>query len=620
MDRRSGWGTSRPPTLAGRFSAWLVVIAVILAVALGTMLASLSRLETARKANHRTDQRVEAGAHVLRDVLDTQIGVRGFLLTGQERFLEPTRAAAERFPGDRARLLDLVDEHQAELVRGLAEEAADLVQGLGPQVVSDPPRTRRGIVAVLSAGNERVDALRTQVERFATVEQREGDQLEDAAIARAEQTRWVAITGTIAALLALALLGWRVQRLAVHPLSRLVEGTRRLAGGDYSARLDVPELRELAQVSASFNELGDALLDRDLMIAQQTEQLEERVAERTMELDRSRMEVLQRLALAAERRDDDTYAHTERVGALSERIAHALGLDQRRCELLRLAAPLHDVGKIGVPDAVLLKEGPFTPEERLAMQEHTTIGAEILGGSSSPVIQTAERIALTHHEWWDGSGYPAGLRGEEIPLEGRIVAIADVYDALTHDRPYRTALAPQEALDIVRGGSGTQFDAALVATFVRTRAIIEGLEGDGVQADRRRLSFDPDAGSDRLGALARAGMLCAPVLRTLPGTAVLVFDTALRFVMAEGRAFAARGIDPATIVGRSLGDVVPADRLAALRPIYDRTLAGFEVRTTISTADGVPYVVSSAPLRDEEGCIIGGLIVSHEAADGATAA
>jgi putative two-component system response regulator len=151
------------------------------------------------------------------------------------------------------------------------------------------------------------------------------------------------------------------------------------------------------------------------------------------------METLERLAIAAEFRDDDTGEHTKRVGFSSSLLAEAAGMTPIYVERMASAAPLHDVGKIGIPDAILLKPGKLTDGEFATMRSHTTIGGEILSGGSSHVLSMADEIALSHHEKWNGSGYPNRLSGEEIPLSGRIVALSDVFDALTHERPYKKA-------------------------------------------------------------------------------------------------------------------------------------------------------------------------------------
>ena len=193
--------------------------------------------------------------------------------------------------------------------------------------------------------------------------------------------------------------------------------------------------------------------------------LEQRVQERTQDLSEARVEVLERLAIAAEYRDDDTGEHTRRVGQTAALVARALSLSDAQIELIRLAAPLHDVGKIGIPDHILLKPGKHTPEEFELMKNHVNIGRTMLSGSRSPLLQMGEEIAFTHHERWDGSGYPSGLSGEEIPITGRIVAIADVFDALTHDRPYKDAWPVDQALEEIRRLSDSHFDPAVVAAF-----------------------------------------------------------------------------------------------------------------------------------------------------------
>jgi response regulator RpfG family c-di-GMP phosphodiesterase len=184
------------------------------------------------------------------------------------------------------------------------------------------------------------------------------------------------------------------------------------------------------------------------------------------ELEDSRLETLQRLALAAEYRDDGTQQHTERVARTSCEIAERMGLPAAEISLIYRAAPLHDVGKLAVPESILLKPGRLTPDEFKQVKSHTTTGGAILAGSSSDVLRTAREIALTHHEWWNGQGYPAGLAGEEIPLCGRIVAVADVFDALTHERPYKDAWPIHQAVDEIRSLRGTQFDPDVVEVFM----------------------------------------------------------------------------------------------------------------------------------------------------------
>ncbi|PYE51148.1 HD domain-containing phosphohydrolase [Deinococcus yavapaiensis] len=186
------------------------------------------------------------------------------------------------------------------------------------------------------------------------------------------------------------------------------------------------------------------------------------VRARTQELEQAHLEVVTRLAVAGESRDDLTGEHTWRVGHLAGLIARELRWSQEDATRLRIAARLHDVGKIGIPDSVLLKPGRYTPEEYEHMKTHTVIGARILSGGRSKLLQLAEEIALTHHERWDGAGYPFGRSGEDIPLAGRIVAVADVYDALLQQRSYKRAWSHEEACEELQRQAGTQFDPTVV--------------------------------------------------------------------------------------------------------------------------------------------------------------
>ena len=238
----------------------------------------------------------------------------------------------------------------------------------------------------------------------------------------------------------------------------------------------VPRVRNVLAVKAYHDHLKDY-----------ARELERQVRERTAELEASRLDVIYCLGRAAEYRDNDTGRHVIRVGRIVGVIARALGLDEATASLYEQAAPLHDMGKIGIPDAVLLKPGSLEPDEWAIMQKHTFYGCDIVSTLSSeeapaffsnrqydpacmrtvrsPLLQIAATIALTHHERWDGTGYPRGLKGLEIPLPGRITAVADVFDALTSNRPYKAAIPLNQCLEIMERARGTHFDPAVLGAF-----------------------------------------------------------------------------------------------------------------------------------------------------------
>lgn len=208
-----------------------------------------------------------------------------------------------------------------------------------------------------------------------------------------------------------------------------------------------------------------ARVSSHLKLANYAKDLAQQVHERTQELATSRLEIIECLALAAEYRDNETGNHVIRVGEYCRQMASKIGLSQYECDLIALTAPLHDIGKIAIPDNILLKPGRLTEEEFQIMRGHTEAGAHILGSSQSDFLKAAKKIAISHHEKWDGSGYPTGLKGEDIPLFGRIVALCDVYDALLSVRPYKKAWTKEEVETYINELSGTQFDPVLVEHF-----------------------------------------------------------------------------------------------------------------------------------------------------------
>ncbi|MDQ3987558.1 MAG: response regulator [Actinomycetota bacterium] len=228
--------------------------------------------------------------------------------------------------------------------------------------------------------------------------------------------------------------------------------------------------------------VANALRRRSLEIENRShrERLEEMVRERTKELwnavreleqaqqdvRKSREETIYRLSIAAEFRDDETARHIQRMSRYCSMLARRLGADEQRSELIRLSSVMHDVGKIGIPDQILLKPNPLDDEEREIMERHAELGHRILAGSESDLLDLASTIALTHHEWIDGSGYPNAIKDDEIPFEGRVAAIADVFDALTTDRVYRKAYPLGEAIDIMKAERGSHFDPEMLDVFL----------------------------------------------------------------------------------------------------------------------------------------------------------
>jgi len=213
-----------------------------------------------------------------------------------------------------------------------------------------------------------------------------------------------------------------------------------------------------------------------LALYDQSRHLESLVQQRTEELTNTRLEIIRRLGRAAEYKDNETGMHVIRMSLFCKFIAEDMGLDTQWCELLYNASPMHDIGKIGIPDAVLLKPGKLDADEWHIMKKHAEFGAEIIGKHETPLLQMAEEIAICHHEKWDGSGYPNGLKGTDIPLSARIVAIADVFDALTSERPYKKAWSEERALTLLREESGRHFDPELIPHFFNSLSRVRDIQ------------------------------------------------------------------------------------------------------------------------------------------------
>jgi putative two-component system response regulator len=223
-----------------------------------------------------------------------------------------------------------------------------------------------------------------------------------------------------------------------------------------------------------------------IQLYDQKRHLLELVQQRTRELEDTRLQIIRRLGRAAEFKDDETGYHVIRMSHYCKMMALSVGMPDYRAEILFNAAPMHDVGKIGVPDSILEKAGPLTPDEWSIVKRHPVIGAGIIGRHNNELLEMARVVALTHHERWDGSGYPRSLRGEAIPLVGRIVAIADAFDALTSTRPYKQAWPVEEAVALLRREAGRQFDPRLIPKFVDMMPQVRDIMGQYSEISGRR--------------------------------------------------------------------------------------------------------------------------------------
>jgi HD-GYP domain-containing protein (c-di-GMP phosphodiesterase class II)/CHASE3 domain sensor protein len=449
------------------------IIVVLVFVVLAGAISDLQRQTDERRQS--LGVRLAADA-LQKSVLDMETGMRAFLIMRGERFLDPWRQARTRLAHEKRRLLMHVSgpRHGGTASYALAQRIADRVDayvfGYAVPLVRRQrarPLDRRTLAAELSEGKARVDQLRGLFDRLLA---REAARTagEDAAAARAG--RLAVGFGMGGLMLILAVLAGGVAYLAstvTKPVKRVAEAATALAAGrpQRVSGGDGRVAREVRSLTESFDAMAVIVRDQHERLQAENALLERRVLERTADLEQARYEALLMLAVAAEYRDEDTHRHTQRVGRNAAFVAHRLGLSEESIDLIRAAAPLHDVGKIGVSDSIICKPARLTPRELQAMREHVRIGASILGSSSQPLFHVASEIALTHHERWDGSGYLHGLTGDEIPLAGRIVAVIDVFDALTHSRPYKEAWPVERAYEEIRRHAGSHFDPDVVAAF-----------------------------------------------------------------------------------------------------------------------------------------------------------
>ena len=257
--------------------------------------------------------------------------------------------------------------------------------------------------------------------------------------------------------------------------------------------------RDLALIYRSEKEKGQKLQAAEQEIEKYADDLNKTIAELKavdQELREAYLDTIHRLVLAAEYKDEDTGDHIVRMGRYCAFLAERLGMSTEDTQNILYAAPMHDVGKIGIPDSILLKSGKLTEEEFELMKEHTTIGAKILANSSAKILQIAQEIAISHHEKWSGKGYPNGLSGDNIPLVGRIASLADVFDALTSRRPYKEPYPVETACGIIADGRGDHFDPALVTLFLKNIDEMVAIKTDVDRAQNMSLSDATGKGTE----------------------------------------------------------------------------------------------------------------------------
>ncbi|MFC4455689.1 tetratricopeptide repeat protein [Deinococcus sonorensis] len=380
---------------------------------------------------------------------------------------------------DEAELLDTLAQvyrasGQTDLARRMCLDALDLARrlGAGPSELN----------ALLNLGRLELEQPEVAVGHL------------EAALALATAADNPKTTLAVCEVLAEAYLRAGQPERAAAPLREALQLERRVRQEEHEQKVE-DLARQLEMERATHQAEAYRLLNEAAQEARQ--QAEAEVLQRTRELETAHQEVVVRLGIAAEYRDDKTGSHTLRVSELAAHLAMQIGLPTDQVELIRLSSRLHDIGKIGVPDAVLLKVGKLTNTEFEIMQLHTTIGARMLQGSTTRLLRMAEEIALHHHERWDGSGYPHGLSGQDIPLSARIVSLADVWDALTTERPYKAAWTVEAARAEILAQSGRHFDPDL------TRAFLEMVNDSGLAAVAPRLDPDGDLGREATSTVRR---------------------------------------------------------------------------------------------------------------------
>jgi putative nucleotidyltransferase with HDIG domain len=445
LNFRRAWA-SLPLALKG-LTVIFVPLAALLVTTLSYFLLDAYNQRAEMSARHASEVR-RTISDVQRHLAQAESHVRGYLHLGLEHSLEPFAQARASLISALEQLEASVADRPTQLARleaasALVGDALSILEALVAAPAGLTPETQGALLLQSQA------LLGELWQLFSEMEASEETRLAEH-IAAVQRTRVHTVSGIVASVVFGIGGGLLATLLFTSGISQriwtLERNARRLANG-----------RTLLPMPWGDDEIGH--VGREL---ERTSRLLERKAQ---ELKQAQLEALERLAQAADYRDDQTGEHTRRVGDIAAAIAEALGLPQHEVELLRRAAPLHDVGKIGIPDEILLKPGKLSASEFAIMQGHTTVGARILQGGRFELMKMAETIAMSHHERWDGSGYPLGLKGEAIPLPGRIVAVADVMDALLSRRPYKAPWPLARVLDEIERQSGRQFDPAVVAAF-----------------------------------------------------------------------------------------------------------------------------------------------------------
>ena len=287
-------------------------------------------------------------------------------------------------------------------------------------------------------------------------------------------------------LLLIVIFFYAIANFLINNVRRLLEAAGRLEKGDLSARVNIHSHDEIEELGEGFNKMAEEIQEKT-----------REIKEALFQVKQASLETIYRLSLAAEYRDWDTGHHLLRMCHYAEAIARKMGLNKKFVEAIMYAALMHDVGKIGIPDQILRKPGKLTPEEWEIMKKHTTIGGEILKNSEAEFIKLAARIALTHHEKWDGTGYPKGLKGDEIDLAGRIAAVADVFEAITSQRPYKEPFPVDKAFEIIEQGKGHHFDPEVVNAFFAVKDEILTIKNRRYTDDDIKATNNDEWGSDK---------------------------------------------------------------------------------------------------------------------------